>query len=245
MASSSGMIASSSRSINTCSNEFCGRSMAVALPGWKSGDRQADLCYQCFHNQFCSVYHKTLKGWKTCRSCQKDFHCGCFASSSLYDEKDSEFECRGCVAKHANLNQKFDYEETNDGTTITPSPRANGDTTIILTPRINDDTITPNLPANGGTTITPTPHVNGDTITLTPRDIDDTTVTPTPRVSGDTITPTPHAIDDTTITPTPHTIITPTARANHDATITQTPRALDQNATEPSSKTGASAQTRE
>ncbi|GKD12056.1 hypothetical protein Tco_1196463 [Tanacetum coccineum] len=48
MASSSGMIASSSRSINTCSNEFCGRSMAVPLPGWKSGDRQVDLCYQCF-----------------------------------------------------------------------------------------------------------------------------------------------------------------------------------------------------
>ncbi|GJV44689.1 protein CHUP1, chloroplastic [Tanacetum coccineum] len=47
MASSFGMIALSSRSINTCSNEFCGRIMVVPLPGWKSGDRQVDLCYQC------------------------------------------------------------------------------------------------------------------------------------------------------------------------------------------------------
>ncbi|GKE04178.1 hypothetical protein Tco_1396196, partial [Tanacetum coccineum] len=47
MASSSGMKASSSRSIKTCSNEFCGKSMAVSRPGWKSGDREVDLCYQC------------------------------------------------------------------------------------------------------------------------------------------------------------------------------------------------------
>ncbi|GKD74423.1 hypothetical protein Tco_1332705, partial [Tanacetum coccineum] len=47
MASSSGMKASSSRSINTWSNEFCGRIMVVPLPGWKSGDGQVDLCYQC------------------------------------------------------------------------------------------------------------------------------------------------------------------------------------------------------
>nr|GFC17335.1 hypothetical protein [Tanacetum cinerariifolium] len=99
-------------------------------------------------NQFCFVYHKTLKGWKTCRSCLKEFHCGCFASS-LYDEINNEFECGGCVAQHANLNQKklmtallsprllvlmvtpaptLAMGETNDGTTITPSPRANGDT---------------------------------------------------------------------------------------------------------------------
>nr|GFB28091.1 B3 domain-containing protein Os07g0563300-like isoform X2 [Tanacetum cinerariifolium] len=83
--------------------------MAVPLPGWKSGDRQVDLFYQCFvafsRNQFCFVYHKTLKGWKTCRSCLKEFHCGCFASS-LYDEINNEFECGGCVAQHANLNKK-------------------------------------------------------------------------------------------------------------------------------------------
>ncbi|GJR09982.1 putative ribonuclease H-like domain-containing protein [Tanacetum coccineum] len=54
--------------------------------------------------------------------------------------------------------------------------------------------------------------------------------------------------DDTIITSTScandDTIITPTARANHDATITPTPRALEQNASEPSSKTRASSQTR-
>nr|GEX78480.1 hypothetical protein [Tanacetum cinerariifolium] len=110
---------------------------------------------------------------------------------------------------------KFESEETNDGTTITPSPCANGDTIITATPRINDNSITPNLHANGDTTIIVTHRVNGDTITSTHRDIDDTTVTPTPRVNGDIITLTPHAIDDTTITLTHHAI--------DDTTITSTP----------------------
>ncbi|GKC48145.1 hypothetical protein Tco_1065867, partial [Tanacetum coccineum] len=100
------------------------------------------------------------------------------------------------------------------------------------------------------TTVTPTPRVNGDTITSTPHAIDDTTITPTHHAIDDTtITLNPRAKDDTTITPTPcandDTIITPTARANHDATITWTRRALEQNASESSSKTPASAQTRD
>ncbi|GKE70088.1 hypothetical protein Tco_1528160 [Tanacetum coccineum] len=83
-----------------------------------------------------------------------------------------------------------------------------------------------------------------------PHAIDDTTITPTHHAIDDTtITPTPRAKDDTIITSTScvndDTIITPTARANHDATITPTPRALEQNASEPSSKTRASSQTRE
>ncbi|PWA74435.1 VP1/ABI3-like 3 [Artemisia annua] len=255
MASSSGMKASSSRSIKTCSNEFCGKSIDVSRPGWKSGGRKVDLCNQCFvafkRNQFCYVYHKTLKGWKACRSCQQDFHCGCFASSTLYDEINSEIECRGCVAQHANLTQKSDSEETNDDATITRTPRADGrttiiptpndDTTITSTPCVNDTTISPTPHAND--TITPTPRANGDAIAQTPRAIYDTTITPTPRAFDDTtitqtprvidettIIPTPRANDDTTITPTPcvndDIIITPTARANHDTTtITPTPRA--------------------
>ncbi|GJW18418.1 hypothetical protein Tco_0025854 [Tanacetum coccineum] len=156
------MKASSSRSINTCSNEFYGKSMDVPLTGWKSGDRQVHLCYQCliFIVDVLLPPHYMMR--KTVNSSVE--------------------------------NQKFDSEETNDNTTITPSPRVNGDTTITLTPRINDDSIIP------------TPRVSGDTITSTPRDIDDTTVTQTPRVNGDTITPTPHAIDDTAITLTHHTI---------------------------------------
>nr|GEU55132.1 B3 domain-containing transcription repressor VAL2 isoform X1 [Tanacetum cinerariifolium] len=216
MASSS-MKASSSHSIKTCSNEFSGKRMAVSKPGWKSGDREVDFCDQCFiafsYNQFCSVYHKTLKGWKTCRSCQKEFHCGCSASSLSYDEINIEIECRGCMSHHAHLNHS---DKINDDTTITPSPRANGDTTITPTPRIHDDTITPTLHANVNTTITPTHRANCDTITLTPRAIDDTTITSTP-----------HAIDDTTITPTPcvidETTITLTPRANDDTNITPTP----------------------
>nr|GEU55133.1 hypothetical protein [Tanacetum cinerariifolium] len=187
MASSS-MKTSSSHSIKTYSNEFSGKRMAVSRPGWK-----------------------------TCRSCQKEFHCGYSASSLSYDEINNEIECRGCMSHHANLNHS---EETNDDTTITPSPRANGDTTITLTPRIHDDTITPTLRANVNTTITPTHRANCHTITLTPRAIDDTTITSTP-----------HAIDDTTITPTPCVIdeatITPTPRANDDTNITPTPCPID------------------
>ncbi|GJW46012.1 probable protein phosphatase 2C 59 [Tanacetum coccineum] len=85
----------------------------------------------------------------------------------------------------------------------------------------------------------PLPHTIDDTtITLTRHAIDDTTITPTPHAKDGTITTSTSCVND-------DIIITLTARANHDATITPTPRALEQNASEPSSKTRARSQTRE
>ncbi|KAL8106514.1 B3 domain-containing transcription repressor VAL1-like [Apium graveolens] len=93
----------SSNNSNICMNEAC---KATTSSGeWKKGwvlksSGLATLCYNCgsaYENSvFCETFHREESGWRDCKFCGKNIHCGCIISKSLHDYLD--FGGVGCLS---------------------------------------------------------------------------------------------------------------------------------------------------
>ncbi|KAL6967827.1 hypothetical protein U1Q18_033637 [Sarracenia purpurea var. burkii] len=85
-----------------CMNDACQVTTTLEWKkGWalKSGGF-ATLCFNCgsaYANLvYCETFHRQESGWRECRVCGKDIHCGCIASKYLHDYLD--FGGVGCIS---------------------------------------------------------------------------------------------------------------------------------------------------
>ncbi|KAK2992727.1 hypothetical protein RJ640_025230 [Escallonia rubra] len=88
-----------------CMRENC--AATTSSPEWKEGwslksGGLATLCYQCgsaYANFFfCETFHQEESGWRECKICGKQIHCGCIASKYMHDFLDSGgVGCIGCI----------------------------------------------------------------------------------------------------------------------------------------------------
>ncbi|KAG6418058.1 hypothetical protein SASPL_120257 [Salvia splendens] len=84
-----------------CMNDVCHE---LASSEWRNGwtlksGGFATLCYRCgsaYENSvFCETFHLEESGWRECRICGKQIHCGCIASRYVHEYMD--FGGVGCI----------------------------------------------------------------------------------------------------------------------------------------------------
>ncbi|GER55715.1 B3 domain-containing protein [Striga asiatica] len=131
-----------------CMNGKCPSSNSVSewKKGWplRSGGF-AKLCENCgtAYEQltFCEMFHSEETGWRECTSCGKSLHCGCIASSSLFELIDTGgVNCRGC--------SKSPSEERDKACDLSAENGTNQDFETMVPPKSSDDATNSKKPEN-------------------------------------------------------------------------------------------------